>query len=72
VPEILSWEDRATEWSGIPDSIEIKLSLYDGASGQELSSVVITGKSKWATLGGDHPQDLLAAPFRKFVESLYQ
>ena len=25
VSEILHWEDRATEWSGIPDRIEIKL-----------------------------------------------
>jgi hypothetical protein len=37
-----------------------------------LSSVVLTGRNKWATFGGDHPQDLLAVPLRKYVASLYQ
>jgi len=71
VPEILRWEDRATEWSGLPDRIEILLSIYEGTSWKELASVSIAGKSKWATFGGDHPQDLLAEPLKKYVESLY-
>jgi hypothetical protein len=71
VPEILHWEDRATEWSGRPDRIEILLSIYEGTSWKELASVSIAGKSKWATFGGDHPQDLLAEPIKKYVESLY-
>lgn len=70
VPEILHWEDRATEWSGIPDRLEVKLSIFDG-NNKELASSVITGKSKWATFGGDHPQDLLPEPLNKYVESLY-
>jgi hypothetical protein len=70
VPEILHWEDRATEWSGIPDRLEVKLSIFDGNK-KELASTIITGKSKWATLGGDHPQDLLPEPLNKYVESLY-
>lgn len=61
IPEILHWEDRATEWSGIPDRLEVKLSIFDGNK-KELASTIITGKSKWATLGGDHPQDLLPEP----------
>nr|BFE90111.1 hypothetical protein GCM10020185_06470 [Pseudomonas brassicacearum subsp. brassicacearum] len=24
IPEILHWEERATEWSGLPDKIEVK------------------------------------------------
>jgi uncharacterized protein YceK len=71
VPEILHWEDRATEWSGIPDKIEVKISVYDGQSAEELASTMISGKSKWATFGGDHPQDLLPEPLNKYVESLY-
>jgi hypothetical protein len=70
-PEILHWEDRATEWSGIPDKLEIKISIYDAKLGTELASTVIIGKSKWATFGGDHPQDLLPEPVNKYVESLY-
>jgi hypothetical protein len=70
-PDILHWEDRATEWSGIPDRIEIKISVYDAISGAELASSIVSGKSKWGTFGGDHPQDLLPEPVNKYVESLY-
>ncbi len=70
VPVILHWEDRATEWSGIKDKLEFKIIVYS-SSGEELSSNLIYGKSKWATFGGDHPQDLLPEPTQLFVDSLY-
>ncbi len=72
VPDILHWEDRATEWSGIPDRLEIKLSVYDGETGRTLASSILAGKSKWATFGGDHPQDLLADSLKRYVEALYR
>jgi Domain of unknown function (DUF4823) len=71
VPEILHWEDRNTEWSGIKDKLEIKVAVYDATNGTELSNTIISGKSKWMTFGGDHPQDLLPEPLKKYVESLY-
>lgn len=70
IPEILQWEDRATEWSGIPDKIEIKLSIYDG-EGKELATTLLQGKSKWLTFGGDHPQDLLPDLLQNYVNTLY-
>ena len=33
VPAILHWEERATGWSGLPDHIEIQVSLRDLTSG---------------------------------------
>jgi hypothetical protein len=71
VPEILHWEDRATEWSGKKDKLEIRLSIYDVATLDLIASTVIAGKSKWATFGGDHPQDLLPQPLNEYVGSLY-
>lgn len=71
VPEILHWEDRNTEWSGIKDKLEIKVAVYDAKDGRELATTIIDGKSKWMTFGGDHPQDLLPEPIGKYVESLY-
>jgi hypothetical protein len=71
VPEILHWEDRATEWSGIPDRVEVKLLVLEAQGNKEIASIVISGKSKWATFGGDHPQDLLPEPIKQYVESLY-
>jgi Domain of unknown function (DUF4823) len=71
IPEILHWEDRATEWSGLPDKIEVKVVVYDGGTAKEVASTLISGQSKWATFGGDHPQDLLPEPLNSYVASLY-
>ncbi|HDX8437963.1 MULTISPECIES: DUF4823 domain-containing protein [Aeromonas] len=70
-PVILHWEERATEWSGKPDVIEIQLVIYDTLSKKSIANSSFKGKSKWATFGGDHPQDLLPEPTEKYVNSLY-
>lgn len=36
-----------------------------------IDSVVIKGKSGWATLGGDYPQDLLPKPVEEYVRTWY-
>jgi hypothetical protein len=59
VPTILEWEDRATEWSGLPDRIKVELRTID-PTGCARDATIISGSSKWATFGGDHPQDMLA------------
>lgn len=69
--KLLHWEDRATEWSGLPDRIEVELRLLDGATGEILERRQITAKSSWFTLGGDHPQDLLVQPFNDYAASLF-
>ena len=71
-PEILQWEDRNTEWSGKKDKIEIQIAVYDAVTKQELANSTYTGRSKWATFGGDHPQDLLAEPTNEYVSGLYK
>lgn len=68
---ILNWEDRATEWSGIPDKIGLKFTVYDASTGASLSTASSKASSKWATLGGDHPQDLLPIPTEAYVNSLF-
>lgn len=71
-PVILHWEERATEWSGKPDRVEIQIVVYDTDTKDELANASYTGKSKWATFGGDHPQDLLPEPTNEYVKSLYE
>jgi hypothetical protein len=66
-PKILHWEERATEWSGRPDRITMSYSLYDVATGQKLASSTISASSKWATFGGDHPEDLVPETVRTFI-----
>lgn len=70
-PEILHWEDRATEWSGLPDRIVVEVSVIDVATAGIIDSARIEGKSKWATLGGDRPQDLLKKPLEDYARSLF-
>lgn len=67
-PQILHWEDRATEWSAKPDRVKVSLPLYK--SGQLVGSALISAKSSYWTLGGDHPEDLLDAPFEAYAASL--
>jgi Domain of unknown function (DUF4823) len=71
VPEILHWEDRATEWSGKKDKLEIKISVYGATGDAPVASSILSGKSKWATFGGDHPEDLLPALLKEYAQSLY-
>ena len=71
VPDILNWEDRATEWSGKPDRIAIRMIVTDVASGEVADDRTIRGKSRWLTFGGDHPQDLLAVPLEQWAEQLF-
>ena len=70
-PEILHWEERNTEWSGKPDRVEIQVMIYDTATRQVVTSTRYSGKSKWATFGGDHVQELLPEPTDAFVKTLY-
>lgn len=70
-PTVLHWEDRATEWSGLPDRVEVKLEVVEAKDGKAIDSVVIVGKSGVATFGGDHPQDLLPKPVEEYVAGLF-
>jgi hypothetical protein len=70
-PTILNWEDRATEWSGRPDRVTLRYVIYDVATGKPLASTLARASSKWATFGGDHPQDLLPVPTQTFVHGLF-
>ena len=69
IPKILHWEDRATEWNFMRDKVKIKIEFVDAFSGNVESSAIIEGKSGIATLGGDHPQDLLPEPINEYLKS---
>ncbi|GAD89457.1 hypothetical protein VHA01S_020_00410 [Vibrio halioticoli NBRC 102217] len=69
-PTILHWEDRATEWSGIPDKVKLKITIIDLKTHTEVKTGIIDGQSGLATLGGDHPQDLLPEPIKAFMQDV--
>lgn len=72
VPVIAHWEDRATEWSGKSDRILVKLHVAEVATHKLIDSSEISARSRWATFGGDHPQDLLREPVDAYVASLFE
>ena len=71
LPKILHWEDRATEWSGKADRMELSVSVIEIATETLLDRALIKGSSSWFTFGGDHPQDMLAEPINEYVSSVF-
>jgi len=71
-PTILHWEDRNTEWSGIPDKVQVRIVVVDLAKSEVVSAAIVDGTSGVATFGGDHPQDLLSEPISKYVDGLFK
>lgn len=71
-PNILRWEDRATEWSGRRDRLQLKVDLIDLSTSRVAFSREISATGKWMTDGGDTPIDLLGEPAEEFVNALFR
>jgi hypothetical protein len=71
-PEIRKWEDRATEWTGRRDRLELKVDLIDLSTSRVAFSREISVTGKWMTDGGDSPNDLLTEPAEQFVNALFR
>ncbi len=71
IPMITHWEQRATEWSGIPSKVAIRVTIFDANSQKELTAVSIDGRSSIMTLSSTNPESMLKDPVSKYVSSLY-
>jgi len=71
VPTIANWEQRATEWSGRPSRVLIRVAIVDTKSGEQLSSTSIEGRSRIMSVTSTSPESLLRDPVDSFVSSLY-
>ena len=70
-PTILCWVDRATEWSGMLDTMGVEIRTVRVADGETIALGRVTGKSKWMTLSDDAPEQLLAEPIGIYVDWLF-
>ena len=68
---IIHWEDRATYWSGIRDTAEIKLRIYDSRTNEKNGGYVISGKGTiWRGALGHHPQHIFKIALDKLASDL--
>jgi len=71
-PKMYKWEAEPTEWTGKPDILDIGLRLLQTPAGKVVSETRFDGKSKWATLGGDHVEHLLKPLADEWVRAMYE
>jgi len=71
-PTINKWQDRPTEWTAVPDRLDLRIDLVAVDTGEVIRSTNIKGKSRLMTDGSDAPQDLLADPVDKFARALFR
>lgn len=50
--------------------MRIELRTISVPSGAACDVAVVTASSKWATFGGDHPQDMLLPALRQWAEAI--
>jgi hypothetical protein len=71
-PNILQWQDRATEWSGRRDALHLRVDLIDLSTSKVVFSREFEARGKWMTDGGDSPTDLLGEPAEQYVNALFR
>ena len=71
-PEILVWKDRNTRRWGIPDLLEVRLTLTDAGTGEVLDTTTITGSSRTTISWNDQPQDMLPVPLEEYASRIFE
>jgi hypothetical protein len=71
VPTIAHWEQRATEWSGRPSRMAIRVAILDAATGTQISATSIEGRSRIVSFTSTTPESLLRDPLAQYVAGIY-
>ena len=66
------WEQCATEWSGRPSKMAIRVCILDAKSGNQITSTSIEGRSRIVSFTSTSPESLLRDPIATYVSELYQ
>jgi hypothetical protein len=70
-PVIVHWEQRATEWSGRPSRMTIRISIFDVATGSQITVTSIEGRSRIVSFISTSPESLLRDPLAQYVGTLF-
>jgi len=71
IPTIAHWEQRATEWSGRPSRMAIRVVVLDAATGKQVSSTAVEGRSRIFSFTSTSPESLLKEPLATYVSGIY-
>lgn len=71
IPAIAHWEQRATEWSGKPSRMTIRISVYN-SQGNLVDSAAIEGRSRIMSFTSTSPESLLRDPLNGYARKLFR
>lgn len=71
VPTITQWEQRATEWSGRPSRMGVRVAVYD-VDGKLVDSTAIEGRSRIMSFTSTSPESLLRDPLNAYARQLFR
>jgi hypothetical protein len=71
-PEILVWKDRNTRRWGLPDLLEVRLTLVDAGTGEVLDTTTLSGTSRIEPSWNNRPQDLLRVPLEHYASNIFE
>jgi hypothetical protein len=71
LPTIAHWEQRATEWSGVPSRVSIDVAIVDVGTGTDLRSGLLESRSARMTLVRPNPDALAEHLLDDYVAGLY-
>jgi len=66
-PSVLHWEDRATNWSALPDIIKIELTLLNSENQAVINTILFNASSSWWTFVNNPSEDMLDETFDEAV-----
>jgi hypothetical protein len=71
IPSITHWEQRATEWSGIPSRVSMSLTVIDTQTGAEVRSALLESRSAVMTMIRPNPDNLAQEMIDQQVSAFY-
>jgi len=71
-PEILIWQDHNTRTLGIPDLLELRLTLVDAGTGDVLDVATLSASSRITPSWSDEPRDLLPGSLARYAARVFE
>jgi hypothetical protein len=69
-PQILHWEDRATQWSGMRDHVKIEIRLIKVNPKTFVRSAFFEARNNWFTFVNADPSELFDESFDKIIADI--